>query len=133
MATPGKNMKPIDDEISRIDAEIARLQGERSGLLKAKELLTGEGNEPARPLRRRAPSVKPVVLDVMRNAGPRGATTAEVDRHVRLAVPTVAKETVGSILSRLKSDGALVYEGDRYYDKRHAPGARAGDALRAVI
>jgi hypothetical protein len=33
----------------------------------------------------------------------------------------VAKDTVGSVLSRLKSDGALVYVGERYYEKGQEP------------
>src|SRR3546814_21075649 len=48
-------------------------------------------------------------------------------------LPAVAKDTVGSVLSRLKSEGALVYVGARYYEKRFAPQNRPFDpGLRAV-
>src|SRR3546814_8822515 len=48
-------------------------------------------------------------------------------------LPAVAKDTVGSVLSRLKSEGALVYVGERYYEKRFAPQNRPFDpGLRAV-
>lgn len=57
----------------------------------------------------------------MREAAFDGATTSEVDDLVRRKVPSVAKDTVGSILSRLKSEGALVYIGERYYEKQYAP------------
>ena len=125
-------MKPLDDEIARLDAEIVRLQGERAGLMRAKSLLTGDTAPPAEP-RKRAASVKPLVLDIMSSVAVAGATTAEVDAKVRETVPAVAKDTVGSILSRLKSEGALVYEGDRYYEKRFAPERRPFDSLRSVI
>jgi hypothetical protein len=114
-----KKMEPLNDEIARLEAEIARLQGERAGLIRAKELLTGEAAQPKQ--RRRAAPIKPLVLDIMRDAGPSGATSAEVDAEVRKTVPTVAKDTVGSVLSRLKSDGALVYVGERYYEKGQEP------------
>jgi hypothetical protein len=131
MSSTGKKMKPLDDEIARLDAEIARLQGERAGLMRAKSLLTGDPEPPREP-RKRAVSVKPLVLDIMASVGDAGATTAEVDAKVRESVPAVAKDTVGSILSRLKSEGALVYEGDRYYEKRFSPERRPFDPLRVV-
>lgn len=113
-------MEPLNQEIARLDAEISRLQGERAGLVRAKELLTG--NPTALPkIRRRAPPIKPLVLDIMRDAGAIGATSNEVDGCVRQTVPSVAKDTVGSVLSRLKSDGALVYVGERYYEKGQEP------------
>ncbi len=121
MPIMGRKMKPLDEEIWRLDAEIARLQGERAGLLRAKELLTGAVPEKSAAPRKRAPSVKPLVLDIMAQVGRLGATTSEVDGVVRQTNPDVAKDTVGSVLSRLKSEGALVYEGDRYYEKRFAP------------
>lgn len=132
MTVMEKKMQPLDVEIARLEAEIARLQGERAGLLRAKELLLGDGVPTRVEPRKRATSVKPLVLDIMSSVGPLGATTAEVDSRVREAVPAVARDTVGSILSRLKSEGALVYEGDRYYEKRHAPERGPFDSLRIV-
>lgn len=114
-------MKPLDDEIARLDAEIARLQGERVGLLRARTLLAGDPSPLVDLARKRSPAIKPIVLDIMRDVQGAGATSADVDARVRLAVPSVAKDTVGSVLSRLKSDGALAYDGERYYEKRYAP------------
>jgi hypothetical protein len=119
MASQGKKMKPLDDEIARLDAEIARLQGERAGLVRAKQLLCGDPVEATQ--RKRAPSLKPQILDFMAHRGDRGATTAEVFEAISLFVEDVKKDSVGSILSRLKSEGALVYDGDRYYEKKYAP------------
>ena len=127
MASQGKKMKPLDEEIARLDAEIARLQGERAGLMRAKQLLCGEAPEAPR---KRSVSIKPIILDVMKSVADQGATTTEVLNAVSTLVPDVKRDSVGSILSRLKSEGALVYEGDRYYEKRYAP-ARPFD-LRVV-
>ena len=111
-------MKMIQGELERVRGEIARLRVEEALLEKMLGKMSGASDPKARV---RSPSVKPVVLNVMRDAGATGATSAEVDDRVRQRVPTVAKHTVGSVLSRLKGDGALVYVGDRYYEKQFAP------------
>ncbi len=130
MASARDQMKMIDEELARVRAEIERLKIEESVLLKMRGKMTGE--EPKRQRSRAAP-VKPVVLDVMKAAGPNGATTAEVDEQVRARVPTVAKDTVGSVLSRLKGDGALVYHGERYYEKRFDPTAMSPSENRNIF
>lgn len=114
-------MKALDAKLERIQAEIQRLKAAEQALVELRAEIKGEALEVTSKPRTRSPSVKPVVLDIMRNVGLLGATTQEVDQRVREVVPAVAKDTVASVLSRLKSDGALVYEGERYYDKRHAP------------
>lgn len=120
MATAKENMKMIEQELERVRGEIEKLKVEEALLLKMLAKMTGT-TIPSPKTRTRSPSVKPVVLDVMREAAFDGATTAEVDDLVRRKVPSVAKDTVGSILSRLKSEGALVYVGERYYEKQYAP------------
>lgn len=118
MARASEQMKMMESELERVQREIERLKVEESLLLKMLAKMRGE--EPA-PSRTRSPSVKPIVIDIMRQAGAAGATTQEVDEQVREKVPSVAKDTVGSVLSRLKGDGALVYVGERYYEKQFAP------------
>lgn len=125
-----EQMKTIDAMVARIDAEMERLRAQKEILLAAKVEM---GGVPDKATRKRSANVKPVVLDTMGEAGFAGATSGEVDEIVRRKVPTVAKDTVGSILSRLKADGALVYDGERYYEKRFAPKPAPSDpGLRAV-
>lgn len=119
MANARDQMKMIEAELERVRGEIEKLRVEEALLVKMLGKMSGDPT--AGKKRTRSPSVKPVVLDIMREAGANGATTAEVDRLVREKVPSVAKDTVGSILSRLKSDGALSYVGERYYEKQFAP------------
>ena len=123
MANAREQMKTLEAELDRVRDQIQRLKIEEALLVKLISQMTN-GDLPAKGKRQRSPSVKPVVLDIMNEAGSAGATTADVDEKVRMKVPTVAKDTVGSILSRLKSDGALVYDGERYYEKRFAPKER---------
>ena len=125
MSASEKKMKPLDDEVKRLDAEIARLQAERAGVLRARALM---GDQPMLPDtgRKRSPNIKPLILDTMNSAGVAVAMSAEVSEIVRREVPSVAKDTVGSVLSRLKADGALVYDGARYYETRFGPKAVVG-------
>jgi hypothetical protein len=120
MSAIGKKMKPLDDEIKRVDGEIARLQGVRDGLVRARALMLGDADITIE-VRKRSANIKPLILDIMRSAGPAGATSNEVSALVKERVPTVAKDTVGSVLSRLKADKALAHDGERYYDARFAP------------
>lgn len=130
MTTAREQMKMIDEKIDRIESEIGRLNAQLEVLLELKAEANGEPS-PSAP-RRRSAKIKPLVLDIMARAGFAGATTADVDREVREKVPTVAKDTVGSILSRLKGDGALTYDGERYYEKRFTPAPTEGGGLRVV-
>lgn len=132
MTTAREQMNNIKGKLATIRAEISRLRAQEEVLV---ELIGQEGGEPA-PIeaRKRSPSIKPLVLELMNRAGFTGATSGEVDRAVRDRVPSVAKDTVGSVLSRLKSDGALTYDGDRYYEKQFAPKPPAPfDGLKAVM
>jgi hypothetical protein len=121
-------MTNMKGKLALIRAEIARLKAQEEILVEliGEELVT----PPPAAGRKRSPNIKPLVLDLMHRAGFTGATSAEVDEAVRRRVPTVAKDTVGSVLSRLKADGALTYDGVRYYEKRFAP--QDGGGLRAV-
>lgn len=126
MANARDQMKMIEAELERVRNEIEKLRVEEALLLKMMGKMTGtpvKEQDTRQVSRTRSPNVKPVVLDIMRSAGPKGATSAEVDEQVRTIVPTVAKDTVGSVLSRLKADGALVYDGERYYERQFAPKA----------
>jgi hypothetical protein len=120
----------IEKELAQIRADIDRLKAQEEVLVK---ILAHTNGEAPSPPRKRSANIKPLVLDIMADAGFAGATTAEVDKLVREKVPTVAKDSVGSILSRLKSAGALTYDGERYYEKRFTPASPPqGGGLRAV-
>lgn len=132
MTTAREQMKMIDGELVRIRTEMARLKAQEEILMGLQNKMAGEPEVAV--ARKRSPAIKPLVLDIMSESGWAGRTTSEVDEAVRLRVPSVAKDTVGSVLSRLKSDGALTYDGERYYVKEFAPkaGSPFDNGLRAV-
>lgn len=138
MANAREQMKIIEGELERIRADIARLRAQEDALEGLMRKMLGEDTSTPPPAekaaRRRSANVKPLVLAIMNHAGFVGRTSAEVDEEVRKAVPTVAKDTVGSLLSRLKADGALTFDGERYYEKQFTPKPTAPfeGGLRAV-
>jgi hypothetical protein len=120
MASAREQMTMIESELTAVREQIERLRVQEDLLVSLLSKMRGTPIEVKQP-RRRSPSVKPLVLDIMSIAAETGATSQEVDERVREKIPGVAKDTVGSILSRLKSEGALIYDSDRYYEKRFAP------------
>jgi hypothetical protein len=124
MSANGRKMKSIDKDIAGIDEQIARLQGIRKRLLQTNALLQGQ-EQPASAIvaerRKRSPNIKPLIIDIMIAAAHNGATSTYVSAIVKERVPVVAKNTVGCVLSRLKADSALVFDGERYYESRFAP------------
>ena len=134
--------QPITAKIAELDANIDKAATRISEMLAAKQALQEvlavmTGTPVANPVQERKPratNVKGVVLDIMANAGAAGRTSAEVVLEAAERIPGIARDTVSSVLSRLKGAEALVYDGLRYYDSRYAP--RPGDVavshIRAV-
>jgi hypothetical protein len=124
-------MKKLDEQIAMIDRQIQELQIKRQGLTEFRATLAGEPEAPA--VKKRVTNVKPMVLDIMREAGAEGATSAEVYELARQINPAVGRDTISSVLSRLKGDGALSYSGERYYEKQYAPSQSGWGATPAVV
>ncbi|MBU0824643.1 MAG: hypothetical protein KKB78_09485 [Alphaproteobacteria bacterium] len=135
MSSAREQMQMIQKELDRIRSEIDKLRIEEATL--ARLLKTFGASDSSAPVaRKRSPSVKPLVLDIMREAGTTGATSADVDALVRAKIPGVGKDTPAAILSRLKSEGALIYRNERYFERQFAPQETQNPfdtGLRAVI
>lgn len=121
MTKAREQMKTIQEDLDRVQAQIAALQIEEGVLKRLLAKLSGEPEQLAKVPRKRASSVKPLVIDLLHAAGSDGLTSLEATASVQAVQPEVSRETVGSVLSRLKSEGAFVYTGDRYYEKQFAP------------
>ncbi|MBA2920032.1 hypothetical protein GON01_08195 [Sphingomonas sp. MAH-20] len=119
MAKASDMLETLAQELARIRTEIERLRVEEAALVRIQAAFSGEKmEEPS--AKKRLTNVKPLVLDIMQRAGFLGATAAEVVALAKVESPNVAPATVTSLLSRLKADGALLRDGDRYYDIRYA-------------
>lgn len=129
MTKKEEKMKPLLDRIADLERQIDEHQRRISELTVAKrtlvDVLAAMRGEP-RPLtevarKARIPNVKGIVLEIMAAAGPEGRTSAEVLALAAEKAPGITRDTISSVLSRLKSAEALAYDGLRYFDSKHAP------------
>src|SRR3546814_16393206 len=104
MATSKEQIQMIEAELQAIREQITRLKAQEEVLLKVQRSMSGL---PEAAKRKRAPSVKPLVIDIMSAVGEAGATSQEVDEKESDTNPPVAEDTVGSDHSRLKLESAL--------------------------
>ena len=117
MSTVKQAMQTFDAELARVQSEIEKLKIEEAALIRLGAKLRGEDDEPV--ARKRISNVKPLVIDAMISAGSGGATAADVLLIAKRSIPGISQATVASVLSRLKGDGVLGRDGDRYFDMRY--------------
>lgn len=113
------SMTDMKARLNEIEREIEKLQAKRELLLD----MMGETPKPAA----RAPkgSVKTTVLDLLERVGRSGLNAAKAVEMVGAEGGEIDRGSVSSLLSRLKSDGVVVYDGDMYRLKKFVqlPGA----------
>ena len=121
------NVKALEEAIARLEAERAtfnnRIDGKIEGLREAIRLQGGAPPAAEIEVRQRVRrgNLKDTVLDLAQEAAERGLTTEECvllakrDKGISL-VPA----SVSSLLSRLKHDGVMFFDGQRYRLKQFA-------------
>jgi len=115
-------MKAIEDAIAKLENDRARIDGQIEGLKQALKLSSGlvVAQEFAVQRRTRRGNLKETVLDLMEEAAERGLTTDECVQKAKEKDISLVPSSVSSLLSRLKSDGLLFFDGSRYRLKQYA-------------
>ena len=117
-------MKAIEDEVARLRAQRDALNGKIDGLETALRMMKRQPGEDLRvPVaeRQRRGDVKNTVLEAVTASMDRGITVneclsmADLEHGIKLD-----RASVSSLLSRLKRDDVLFYDGDRYRLKKYA-------------
>lgn len=119
----GQNMKAILETIARLENDRARIDGQIDGLRQALKLQFGTvaPYEIDAIKRTRRGKLKETVLDLITESAEKGLTTyecvskAKAERGIALV-----NSSVSSLLSRLKSDDILFFDGRRYSLKQYA-------------
>jgi hypothetical protein len=127
----GKDMERKQRLIQQRDQllrEIEALRNKVAGLEMAIALFDEEG-VPAPVSERRRSGIKDTVLDLLNEVGTTGLNAAIAVEIANRRGIHLDRQSVSSLLSRLKTDGAIVYEGQRYKLKQFAG---ATDLLRVV-
>lgn len=115
-------MKDLRDRLDIIRREIEKYQREMDKL-QAQESLVLDllGEEPARVTGKRAPkgSVKIRVLEMLESQGRSGLNAAKAVELSEAEGDALDRGSVSSLLSRLKQDNVVVYDGSNYRLKKY--------------
>lgn len=119
----GQKMKAIEEAIAKLEAERAHIDGRIQGLREALRLQSGGVSTIDRGVsdrkRIRRGNLKETVLDIAEEVGDRGITAEECVALARTNKGIdLVPGSVSSLLSRLKNDDVLFYDGQRYRLKK---------------
>lgn len=103
-------MKDMKERLESIRREIEVLQGQERLLLD----MLGEDQPKATPKRAPKGSVKVRVLEMLESQGRSGLNAAKAVELSEAESDALDRGSVSSLLSRLKQDGVVVYDGSNY-------------------
>ena len=119
------NMRLLHDRRNQLQSELAAVQARLQEVESLIRAMSGEATpEPSRASvvlsRIRRGDLNNIVLSLYERAAETGLSTAECVAAASIAGTPLKATSVSSLLSRLKSDGVLMYDGERYRLKRFA-------------
>jgi len=125
MAGPRKMQKDIQRllvERDRLRSQLAsyteRMNGEIAGIERAISMLQGDGETTSSPEptgeRAGRGKAKTLLLDLLREVGTSGLNATVAEEIAKRRSLDLKRGTAASNLSRLKADGVVVYDGDKY-------------------
>lgn len=142
MTTRKQDMQRLKEQRDRLLYEMEAIRNKIAGIEMAMALLeNGDAAERAlAPSRRIRLGVKSFVLDLLAELGTTGLNAASaVEIGARRGVH-LDRQSVSSLLSRLKNEGVVMYEGERYklpqFAQKQSPEAEKNAStplLRAVV
>jgi hypothetical protein len=119
-------MKAIEEAIARLEAERAafnaRIDGRIEGLREALRLQSGAVAIAELPIRKRTRrgNLKETVIDLLTEVGDKGLNAEECVSLAKSKGIDLLQGSVSSLLSRLKSDTVIFFDGARYRLKQYA-------------
>ena len=112
----GTSMKVLSERLDLVRREIDKLKAQESLLL---DMIREASGEPKIKFRAPRPNVKQAVLDLLDNAGDAGINAASAVETAARAGTSLERGTVSSLLSRLKNEGVVTYDGSVYRLMKH--------------
>ncbi len=112
-----ENMEKLHLERERLKAQIASLEGELRGIERAINMLKGnDADSNPNPVyrKRQRGGIKDVVLKMVEDSGSRGTVASEIVEKAEKSGQSLDRNSVSSLLSRLKREGSLSYDDGRY-------------------
>ncbi len=117
------NLKLLQDRRSQLQTELAAVQARLQEVESLMRAMSGEATpEPSTAAvgRVRRGDLNNIVLSLYEQAAEAGLSSSECVAMASKAGTPLKATSVSSLLSRLKSDGVLMYDGERYRLKRFA-------------
>ena len=122
MASKKADMQRLLNQRDQLMREIEALRNKVAGLEMAIALLDADDGAGAKrsgrkPSERR--SVKTVLLDLLEESGTTGLNASSAVEIANRRGITLGRGTVSSLLSRIKRDGVITFDGERYRLKKY--------------
>jgi|688.fasta_scaffold188208_3 hypothetical protein len=107
----GTSMKILAERLDLVRREIDKLKAQESLLM---DMIREASGEPKIKLRAPRSNVKQTILDLLERAGDAGINAASAVETASRAGSSLERGTVSSLLSRLKNEGVVTYDGSVY-------------------
>ena len=134
MARKPRQMKKLEELLEQLDRQMDELRLKREGVELALRALSGDSADKPARVRARRSNVKTAVIDLLRHVRDEGLNAVKaIDLARELRDEKLERGSVSSLLSRLKKEGTVVYDGKLYRLKEYAPGARSEDVSVASV
>lgn len=126
------DMQRLAEQRDRLLADIEALRNKVVGIEMAMALIDNGPMEAASPARQIRLGTKSFILDLLTEVGTTGLNAVTALEIGQRRGVHLERQSVSSMLSRLKTDGLLVYEDHRYKLAKFASEDRDAPLLRAV-
>ena len=111
--------KRLLEERERLLRQREALDNEIKGIERAIALVSEE--ESSKPSSGKRTQIKGIVLDLLDDVGTTGLNATDAVELANKKGLTIERASVSSLLSRLKRDGIVVYDGNKYRLSKYAP------------
>jgi CRP-like cAMP-binding protein len=109
------DLQKLLERRSQLVTQIKEFNDRLAELNLAISLLSGESEAPSTEPPRRRRHVKATVMELISASGQTGVTAAEIVEQARSRGRELDRPSVSSLLSKLKADGVLTFDGERYF------------------
>lgn len=120
------------EQRDRLLAEMEAIRNKIAGFELAISMMEGDDQSPEAPTRRGRSTTKGAVIDMLRETGADGLNSAIAVQMGERRGLDLDRASVSSLLSRLKRDGIVVHEGDRYKLKEFAAAEKPENPFRVI-
>lgn len=135
MAVRKQDMERLIEQRDRLLREIEALRNKVAGIEMAMALLESDSSKNANSpqVTTRRGGTKGIVLDLLREVGTTGLNAATAVQIAERRGTRIDRGTVSSLLSRLKRDGIVAYDGDKYRLREFDPEPADPDSTEGAI